>query len=145
MGPLRIVFEQTAEEAVRRIVMDGVDLHNVAATGHSAFYPMCFLLRSVRDEIVGGVLGYLWGGWLQVQYLWVAEPLRGQGHASRLMDSAEGYAVERGCTAAALETHSFQALAFYQKRGYAVFGTLEDYPPGHAKHFLRKALAVGGD
>jgi hypothetical protein len=41
-----------------------------------------------------------------------------------------------------LETHSFQARPFYEKCGYKVFGTLEDYPPGHAKFFLRKRLAA---
>jgi len=141
MDDLRIAFTQTIDDATRRIVMDGVDLHNVAATGRSAFYPIAFLLRSGQDEILGGLLGYLWGGWLQVQYLWVAEPVRGAGHATRLMDAAEAYAVARGCTASALETHSFQARPFYEKRGYVVFGMLEDYPPGHAKYFLRKTLA----
>ena len=51
------------------------------------------------------------------------------------------YAASRGCFAATLDTHSFEALGFYQKRGYEVFGTLEDYPPGHTKYFLRKRLA----
>ena len=50
-------------------------------------------------------------------------------------------AIRRGCFAATLETHSYEALGFYQKRGYEVFGMLEDYPPGHSKYFLRKRLA----
>jgi len=28
----------------------------------------------------------------------------------------------------------------YEKRGYVVFGTLDDYPAGHQKFFLRKKL-----
>jgi ribosomal protein S18 acetylase RimI-like enzyme len=78
---------------------------------------------------------------MHVNFVWVTEALRGQRHGTRLMDAAESFAVEHGCTSATLETLSFQAPGFYAKRGYEVFGTLEDYPPGHSKFFLRKRLA----
>ena len=29
---------------------------------------------------------------------------------------------------------------FYEGRGYEVFGTLDDYPKGHKKFFLKKKL-----
>ena len=48
-------------------------------------------------------------------------------------------AVGHGCFARNLETHSYEALGFYQKRGYEVFGTLEDYPPGHTQVFPAQA------
>jgi uncharacterized protein (DUF924 family) len=41
-----------------------------------------------------------------------------------------------------LETTSFEARPFYEKRGYEVFATLDDYPPGHSKFFLRKRLTA---
>jgi ribosomal protein S18 acetylase RimI-like enzyme len=75
-----------------------------------------------------------------VNLLWVSERLRGKGHGTRLIEAAEALAVERGAFGATLETHSFQAPDFYTKRGYEVFGRLEDFPPGHAKLFLRKRL-----
>jgi hypothetical protein len=39
-----------------------------------------------------------------------------------------------------LETYSFQARPFYERLGYEVFTTIDEYPPGHAKFFLKKAL-----
>ena len=34
----------------------------------------------------------------------------------------------------------FQALPFYEKCGYIIFGALEDYPIGHSRYFVRKSL-----
>ena len=46
----------------------------------------------------------------------------------------------RGCTQALLDTHSFQAPDFYVQQGYIIYGTIDDYPLGHQKHYLRKSL-----
>ncbi len=142
MSDLEIVFDALPAEALSRLVNEGVDLHNVAATGLSEWYPVNFFLKSPRGEWLGGLVGSIWGGWLHVKSLWVAASVRGHGHGARLLLAAESYAVERGCHAATLETHSFQARPLYEKLGYVVFGTLEDYPPGHAKFFLRKQLTA---
>ena len=138
-GP-RISFEPFADAAVKEFIVNGVDFHNIAATGHSAYYPVQFFLRGDRDEVLGGLLGQIWGQWLFVSYLWVAEPVRGAGNARHLMRAAEDYAIERRCVGAYLSTYSFQAPGFYQKLGYQVFGTLEGFPRGHAHHHLFKML-----
>ncbi|HJU28399.1 MAG TPA: GNAT family N-acetyltransferase, partial [Candidatus Binataceae bacterium] len=62
------------------------------------------------------------------------------GYGRRLMESAERYAIERGCGNAHLSTHSFQARPMYEKLGYEIFGALEDFPPGHSKFYMRKRL-----
>ena len=141
MTELDIVFDPLPTEALTRLVTEAVDLHNIAATGIAEWYPANFFLKSVREEWMGGLLGTIWGGWLHIRHLWVAAAARGQGHGTHLLRVAEGYAIERGCFAATLETFSFQARPFYEKQGYEVVGTLEGYPPGHAKFFLRKQLA----
>ena len=121
---------------------DHLDFYNVGVTGVSAYYPVNLFLKSERGETMGGLLGSIWGGWLHITYLWIDEAARGQRWATMLMDEAEAYAVERGCHSVTLDTHSFQARPFYEKRGYEVFGTLDDYPEGHKKFFLRKKLAL---
>jgi GNAT superfamily N-acetyltransferase len=143
MEDLEIVFDPLPGETLSRYIVDQLDAHNLASTGTSAYYPVGFFLKNVRGEWLGGLLGSLWGGWLHVRILWVDAAARGNGNGTRLLRAAEDYAVERGCFAATLETHSFQARPFYEKCGYEVFGTLENWPPGHAKYFLRKQLSDG--
>jgi hypothetical protein len=40
-----------------------------------------------------------------------------------------------------LATHSFQAPAFYQQRGYTIVGTAEGYPRGYRQYYLQKQLS----
>jgi len=58
---------------------------------------------------------------------------------------AEEEARRRGCHSVHLDTLSFQALPFYQKHGYAVFGALENHPVGHTRYFLKKKLDQSPD
>jgi GNAT superfamily N-acetyltransferase len=140
MEDLQIVYEPLPSEALTRFLSDNVININFARTGVSEWHPVGFFLKNARGEWLGGLTGYVWGGWMHVNFLWVAEKLRGKRHGTRLMDVAEAFAVEHGAFAVTLETLSFQAPGFYAKRGYEVFGRLEDYPPGHAKLYLRKRL-----
>src|ERR1700733_5313032 len=114
---LQIVFDPLPGEDLTRFVADNVVYLNVAKTGISEWHPVNFFLKNPRGEWLGGLTGHLWGGWMHVNFLWVTESLRGQGHGSRLMDAAEAFARERGAAAVTLETLSFQAPGFYAKRG----------------------------
>jgi uncharacterized protein (DUF924 family)/GNAT superfamily N-acetyltransferase len=139
---LEIVFDPLPSADLHRLIIDQLVAYNLAETGISTYYPVGFFLKSPRGEWLGGLMGEIWGGWLHVKFLWVDWSARSRGNGTRLLRAAEDYAVERGCIASTLETHSFQARPFYEKCGYEVFGILEHYPPGHSKFFLRKWLAL---
>jgi len=138
---MRIEFEPFIDNKARQFIVDGVDNYNIAVTSLPNYFPVNFVLRGEHGDVLGGLLGQIWGGWLQVTYLWVAEAARGAGYGTRLMKDAEAYARSRGAIGATLETYSFQARPFYERLGYEVFATLDGYPVGHVKIFLRKALA----
>lgn len=138
MDKLDLAFEPFVDAETRQFIVNGVDNHNIAVTGRPDYYPVNFVLRTERGEVAGGLLGQIWGDWLQVTYLWVALPFRHRGHAAALLAAAEAYAQERGCIGATLETHSPEARALYERQGYQVFGEIRDYPPGGAKTFLEK-------
>jgi len=93
-----------------------------------------------QDRVVGGILADLFGGWAYISLLWIDEPLRNRGLGTRLVTMLEQEALRLGCTHAHLDTYSFEARPFYEKLGYELFATLEDYPAGHCKHFLKKTL-----
>jgi GNAT superfamily N-acetyltransferase len=101
---------------------------------------LALVLQDDEARIIGGLLGELHWGWLHVSILAVTERLRGKGWGSRLLLEAERIAIEQGCHHAWLDTFSFQARPFYERLGYTVFGELPDYPVGHSRYFLSKAL-----
>ncbi|MGD0106714.1 MAG: GNAT family N-acetyltransferase [Rhodopila sp.] len=139
---LELIFDPLPSEALTRLLTDNLVSVSLARTGAADWHEVGFFLKNPRGEWLGGLIGTIWGGWLHVKFLWVAEAMRGQRHGTRLMDAAEAMAIERGAFAATLETATFQAPDFYAKRGYTVFGRLDDYPPGHVKLYLSKRLTA---
>lgn len=141
MEELTVSFEPFVDESVRKFLDDGIANHNIAATGLAAYFPANFVLRSADGEVLGGLIGMIWGGWMQISIVWVAQTLRGRGFGSALLEAAEGYARRRDCLGLCLDTFSFQARPFYERHGYVVIATQQDFPPGHARFFMQKRLA----
>jgi GNAT superfamily N-acetyltransferase len=118
----------------------GLTEHALPYTGRPGFQPLGAFARDANGAVLGGVYGLVNWTWLHVSLLWVSSELRHQGLGSRLLAAIEAAGVERGCSEAHLDTFSYQARPFYERHGYRLFATLEDYPPGHQRLFLRKTL-----
>jgi ribosomal protein S18 acetylase RimI-like enzyme len=93
-----------------------------------------------NGQIVGGLAGSIFWGWLHVDTLWAAEPYRNHGLGTALMDQAEAEAIAMGVHQAFLESTDFQAVGFYEKRGYQIFAQLENQPPGHICYYMKKIM-----
>jgi len=137
----RIVSEPRAESGDATFVREGLALFNVAVTGDSYYSPLAIFLKDERDVVLGGALGHVWGGWLDLDALWVTEPYREQGYGAKLLRAAEDEARMQGCHGVFLTSFSFQAPTFYEKFGYEVVADIPDYPKGHSYQVLKKALA----
>ena len=107
MDNARIAFEPFIDEGVRRLIVDGVDMHNISVTAMPEYTSVNFVLRGERGDVLGGVLGLLWGRWLQITHVWVSAVARGKGYGKRLLLDAEDYARARDAVGATLETYSF--------------------------------------
>ncbi|MGV2831815.1 GNAT family N-acetyltransferase [Myxosarcina sp. GI1(2024)] len=92
-------------------------------------------------KLVGGLISYIdWGLWLYIDTIWVDADYRRQGIGRYLIEFTEGKAKDRGIKRARLATFDFQALPFYEKLEYTVYGELKDFPEGHTLYHLKKIL-----
>ena len=103
------------------------------------YRPLAITLRE-GDEIVGGLIGETYWGWLYIDSLWMAEKFRRKNLGRSLMEKAESEARRRGVRKAFVNSFSFQAPEFYKKLGYSEFGRLNDFPKGHSRHWMMKTL-----
>ena len=71
-----------------------------------------------NKNIIGGILGGTYWGWMHIDILWVNENFRKKGIGSQLLKAAEEEARKRGCHSVHVDTMSWQAPEFYKKNGY---------------------------
>ncbi|MBU5349417.1 GNAT family N-acetyltransferase [Paenibacillus lautus] len=97
------------------------------------------LLRNADGQILGGIVGEICWNWLEIHYLFVDEPFRKSGYGTKLLNEAEKIAKEKQCEFVKLDTLSFQALDFYIKQGYEVYGQIEN-AGRHAHYYMKKDI-----
>jgi GNAT superfamily N-acetyltransferase len=138
---LKIIVEPNIDASICEEIEDNLNQYNMDITGHHSYAPLNVILRDDRDVVKGGALGGIWGGWLHLRILWVAEEARGQGYGRQLLAAVETEAVAAKCYGIYLETYDFQAYSFYTRYGFEVSGQLSDIPPGHTLYYLAKRFA----
>ena len=121
-------------------VQTGLREFNVRVIGDPNEAPVTIFLRDDDGAVVGGLLGHIKWRWLYVSKLWIDDSHRGKGYGYELMNAAEEFARSKDCLGSYLDTFKYQARPFYEKIGYSVFGTLEDFPPSYRQFFLSKRL-----
>lgn len=102
--------------------------------------PLNLYVEDNSGEVLAGLVAETFGNWLEIEYLFVKEDLRGQGIGSQLLQRAESEAKKRNCRYVFVNTYQFQAPAFYQKYGYQEVFTLKDYPCTGQRHYYQKEL-----
>jgi GNAT superfamily N-acetyltransferase len=117
-----------AERAVTQRLRDEIGRFNLETTGIAEFHELLRAHYDDNGDLLAGVYGWSWGGTCWIEALWVRKDVRRRGVGSRLLAAAEEEARRHGCEQLALDTHTFQAPAFYERHGFEVVGVLADYP-----------------
>lgn len=138
---LRVTLELSASPADTQVVLDGLRAFNVEVIGQPNIQPVTLFVRDESGTVLGGLISEIKWRWLYIAKLWIADALRGQGFGRQLMEQVEEHAWREGCLGIHVDTFEYQALPFYQKLGYEVFGVLDGFPPGYKKFYLKKYRA----
>ena len=134
--------EMKAAAGAEMVLIEGLGNNIIKQVGNVELgRSIKIFVRNRSEEVVGGVIGNVFGGWVYISLLWIEESLRNLGLGTELVHMLEAEAIQLGCRYAHLDTYSFEAKPFYERLDYQVFAVLEDYPQGHCKFFLKKRLA----
>ena len=131
------ITEQDQEELLQGLrAYNGQFIDFTLVGGDIAVYA-----RDDSGKMRGGLIGRRVGEWLEIKYLWVCSETRTSGVGTQLMQMAEEEAKRQGCRHSLVDTLSFQARPFYEKQGYQLKMTLDDFPyQGMQRYYLSKAL-----
>jgi ribosomal protein S18 acetylase RimI-like enzyme len=138
---VRIDKETKPLEDTLAAVRAGMRRYTESQVPWDEYTDLALVARDDDGTVIAAALGETGRGWLHVSVVWVDERARRQQLGTKLVNAMEAEAMRRGCRAAYLDTFSYQARPFYEKLGYEVFGTLEDYPIGHQRFYMRKRLS----
>ncbi|MGE6489220.1 GNAT family N-acetyltransferase [Paenisporosarcina sp. NPDC076898] len=99
-------------------------------------------LKDENGRVRGGLLGEVCWNWLEIHTLMVDEDIRKFGYGSKLLSEIEQIALEKKCDFIKVDTLSFQALDFYEKNGYQVFGSIDNVGREFKHYYLKKDLNI---
>ena len=136
---MQVRLENT-ESQKSQIIGDLIRSYNRSKREVAESEPLNLYIEDEHGEIMAGLVAETFGNWLEIEYLFVKEDIRGQGIGSQLLHQAESEAKKRNCRFAFVNTYQFQAPVFYQKQGYKEVFILKDYPYTGQRHYYQKDL-----
>ena len=131
---------ENIESQKSQIIGDLIRSYNRSKREVAESEPLNLYIEDEHGEIMAGLVAETFGNWLEIEYLFVKEDLRGQGIGSQLLHQVESEAKKRNCRSVFVNTYQFQAPSFYQNHGYKEVFTLRDYPYDGQRHYYQKDL-----
>lgn len=135
-------FEEQPKAEDIQLLSTGIMDYAAMQRGHDRLQFFAFFIRDEHQTIVGGCNGCNLYGCLYVDQLWVHPLLRGKNYGTQLMQSAEQWGQEQGCTFATVNTMDWEARGFYERLGFTVEFERRGFHKDSRFYFLRKELLV---
>ena len=139
-GLPELVVEDSPAAADVALLEDQVAAAAIAATGSAAEQEFGIFARGDDGRIMAGITGIVWGGYCELQAMWVEESLRHRGLAHALIAGAEAEARRRGCALVVFHAYDQLARGLYDRLGYETVAVIDDVPAGSAARWYRKIL-----
>src|SRR5260370_33965507 len=118
----------------KRAVIGGLIRYNTEKMGKQKYRRFAISLRD-DEAIVGGIVGEVWMTVLFIQFFWIEERFRGQGHGTTLIEKIEAEARRFGAGRSYLDTMSVQAPGVFRGCRSQPFRAIRGYPRGATRHW----------
>lgn len=131
----------TNDYKTSELLEDKLQDHTDIAYENSKIFPRTQHVNIVYEEnnkIVAGLVGYNYLDYFHVGILWVDKDQREKNLGSKLIKDLEKLKNQYCIKYIHLETMSFQALEFYLKLNFVVFGEIKD--SDKTMFFLKKEI-----
>ena len=136
---MKLKLENTESEKTQELA-NLIRAYNRSKREPSKSEPLNIYLEDEQGNLMAGMVAETFGNWLEIEYLYVREDLRGQGLGSRILKMAEKESRERRCKYSFVDTFNFQAPKFYEKHGYKEVFSLKKYPYIGERYYYTKEL-----
>lgn len=94
-----------------------------------------------EEKQIGGITGCIHGNTFHISLLAVNDKQRKNGIGKMLIEKFEDIAIDEKIKHLTVSTQDYQALEFYKKNGFNIFGKLPNAPfDGTTKYYLDKVL-----
>ncbi len=121
-----------------QVIREDLEGHHAANSPPLDWLPMAVIMRDMQGEIIAGVIGGSYWGWLYISRVWIKDRMRRRNYSMRLLKAAEKEALRRGCDRAYIETQDYHSVVFYESFGYTVMRKIVEV--GFTRYSLQKEL-----
>ena len=139
---LKYINKENPSEDDINTIRNGLRTYNRKYWGDTKNVPYVIKIQAENESVIGGAFFYVFGNWLELEYVWIEEAYRHRGIGKRLVEKVEIVAIEEGCKKSCLNTFDFQARYFYEKLGYRVEYIKEHIPIENTRYYMEKELGL---